>query len=174
MNNLFPIQRDLDKTILVKYAAKKKVNYEELYNNKMLALFVEIGELANETKCFKYWSEKQNRVSEKALEEYVDCLHFILSIGNSCSYSNLVKFNFERAYTILMVRNKCELNRTDNFIYLIESLNRFIRHKELGNYQEIINDFLIIAIDLGFTEDQLIKAYMDKNLENYNRQKLNY
>ncbi len=48
---------------------------------KMLALLVEIGELANETRCFKYWSNKPASEREVILEEYVDGLHFILSIG---------------------------------------------------------------------------------------------
>lgn len=47
----------------------------------MLALLVEIGELANETRCFKYWSNKPASEREVILEEYVDGLHFILSIG---------------------------------------------------------------------------------------------
>ena len=61
---------------------QKNMTYNrKIVKRKMLALLVEIGELANETRCFKYWSNKPASEREVILEEYVDGLHFILSIG---------------------------------------------------------------------------------------------
>lgn len=64
------------------YDKNKKLDnkYEELYGlteeiikKNKLELCIEIGELANETKCFKYWSIKKGN-KEEILEEYADCL----------------------------------------------------------------------------------------------------
>jgi len=76
VEKLYSMQYALDTHIEEKHGLK-----EDLFNRKMLALLVELGELANETRCFKFWSLKA--ASEKAviLEEFVDGVHFILSLG---------------------------------------------------------------------------------------------
>src|SRR5690606_25251306 len=112
---------------------------------KILALQVELGELANEWRGFKFWSKDQEprtkvkKVCETCggeryilisesfgfdkcsdcdgkgdfgetnplLEEYVDCLHFILSIGLELGMDeiadelDLKKFDFLTSNTIL-------------------------------------------------------------------------
>src|SRR5579875_595315 len=109
LTKLFEIQRALDDRIV----KEKGLAGKDLVPMKLLALQVELGELANEWRGFKFWSEDQeprlsnpncdlcegSGVYEKVtdmpdypevltcvcasplLEEYVDCLHFILSIG---------------------------------------------------------------------------------------------
>ena len=43
----------------------------------------ELGELMNELPTyFKYWKKTSADNKEKALEEYVDCLHFAVSLLN--------------------------------------------------------------------------------------------
>ena len=59
---------------------------KDLEENKILALLVEISELANETRCFKHWSKKGPSEESVLLEEYVDSLHFFLSIANHHQY----------------------------------------------------------------------------------------
>ena len=44
-----------------------------------MALLVE-RELANETRSFKFWSTKGPSANEIILEEYVDSIHFLLSL----------------------------------------------------------------------------------------------
>ena len=61
---------------------KHGVNYETTHKKRLLALIIEIGELANETRCFKYWSIKQTGEKEKVLEEYIDCLFMTLYFSN--------------------------------------------------------------------------------------------
>src|SRR5690625_2968355 len=110
LEKLFKIQTELDKRIVEKHGLQN----EDLLDKKILALQVELGELANEWRGFKFWSEDRepktkeypkdictckdcamhwcDKVHESTaeeegiyvnplLEEYVDCLHFILSIG---------------------------------------------------------------------------------------------
>jgi len=54
LQQLFTMQRQLDQHIEDKHELHK----EDLIPRKLLALLVEIGELANETRCFKFWSVK--------------------------------------------------------------------------------------------------------------------
>src|SRR5690625_6269037 len=74
---LFSMQETLDKHIIDNHQLQQK----DLMEEKYLALLVELGELANETRCFKFWSTKPASARKKILEEYVDGVHFILSLG---------------------------------------------------------------------------------------------
>ena len=74
--NLFTMQRDLDA-----YIQKNNSVIENVFQKKGLALLVELAELANETRCFKFWSTKGPSEREVILEEYVDSIHFLLSLG---------------------------------------------------------------------------------------------
>src|SRR5688500_20051556 len=53
----------------------------DVFREKCLALLVELGELANETRCFKFRSKKPRNDDSVLLEEYVDNRHFRLSLG---------------------------------------------------------------------------------------------
>src|SRR5699024_6976154 len=66
--------------------ANQEVSGKNLFEEKILALFVEIAELANETRCFKFWSNKPKNEDDVILAEYVDGLHFIMSLGLDCGY----------------------------------------------------------------------------------------
>src|SRR5690625_2367570 len=79
----FSIQKGLDDTIL----KEKEITIPPDKINKIVALLVEIGEMANETRCFKYWSNKEPSKKKVILEEYVDCMHFLLGIGNDYGFS---------------------------------------------------------------------------------------
>ncbi len=65
---------------------KHQLQNEDLFTRKTLALLVEIGELANETRCFKFWSVKPASEKQVVLEEFVDGIHFILSLGIECGF----------------------------------------------------------------------------------------
>ncbi len=65
LNSLFKKQQELDKHIV----KEKGLEGQDLLDKKILALQVELGELANEWRGFKFWSEDQepNRIG------YIDC-----------------------------------------------------------------------------------------------------
>ena len=78
LNDLYELQYKLDDYILSKQDNPPK----DLLINTVVALLVEIGELANTTRCFKHWSNKGMMEREIVLDEFSDVLHFYLSIGN--------------------------------------------------------------------------------------------
>ena len=77
LTNLYQKQAELDARI----AENHNVSYETTRERRILALLVEIGEFANATRCFKYWSNKPSEAQDIVLDEYVDGLHFFLSLG---------------------------------------------------------------------------------------------
>lgn len=58
-------------------------------SDRITALGVEVSEFANEVEAFKYWKQNKRSNKEKQLSEYVDILHFWLSIGNTMKFEPL-------------------------------------------------------------------------------------
>ncbi len=162
LQKLFEMQRQLDD-----YIMKDRVEPSDLFEKKALALLVELAELANETRCFKFWSNKGP--SEKAiiLEEYVDSIHFILSLGIIVELDDLADW----PQSDQLRRN---LSLTDLFIETNAAIQGFIYKKTEHNYLKIWEHYDALAKKLHFTNEEIMQAYLDKNQENYNRQNTGY
>ncbi|MFD2926180.1 dUTP diphosphatase [Halobacillus naozhouensis] len=131
-------------------------------DNKILALLVEIGELANETRCFKFWSKKPASPKEVVLEEYVDGLHFILSLGLDLGFR----------YQTSALNEK--MNQTEAFLAIFTAIESFKREKNETSYFELFAAFLSLGKTLGFQAGELQKAYIQKNEVNFERQDQGY
>ena len=59
--------------------SQHQVTYQTTREKRILALLVEVGEMINETKTFKFWSKKPSAEKPIILDEYADGLHFLLS-----------------------------------------------------------------------------------------------
>lgn len=82
---LFESQKELDNFILE--SKNIKITDKELMTDTLLALAVEVSELANEIRSFKHWSNKGASDRNVILEEYIDVLHFFLSVGNQLGFT---------------------------------------------------------------------------------------
>jgi dimeric dUTPase (all-alpha-NTP-PPase superfamily) len=168
----------------------------DLLDKKILALLTEFGELANEWRGFKFWSEDQEPIThiEKwktvdghnyyaahrnpLLEEYVDCLHFILSIGLDLDLQDLKGASPENA------NNFKNINRGFNCVFDdVAILNSTIEAECDGylgvddlreSYHLLVNDFVRLGEKLGLTWGQIEQAYYDKNKINHERQENGY
>lgn len=161
LKNLFVMQKKLDEYIINQHNLRDK----PLLPQKLLALQVEIAELANETRCFKYWSTKGPSSKDVILEEYVDCLHFILTIGLEKNYTDV-------SLTIPDVSLQADI--TDKFTNLYIDVNDFIICPSKDHYQTLFEDFLLLGKYLKFTDEDIEKGYHKKNFINYQRQVIGY
>lgn len=78
-------QKELDDYIIDNMELSLGFNHR--LTNTILAAIVELGEMANEIRCFKHWSKKPSSSRSVVLEEYVDVLHFFLSIANQLKFT---------------------------------------------------------------------------------------
>jgi dimeric dUTPase (all-alpha-NTP-PPase superfamily) len=199
LQKLFELQRKLDERIEQQHSRQEG---EDRLAKKILALQVELGELANEWRGFKYWSKDQKPRTQKVvewkpilkietlpdddlitkieheplkeknplLEEYVDCLHFILSIGLEIGF-------VKKPMNYLCGRNL--VKEFNTVFYLVSKFYEFyIRYgKGCGlydMYEEVLGYFLGFGMALGFTWEQIEEAYCQKNAENHTRQENGY
>ena len=160
LKELLEMQRALDDSILkdkgIMYYPKEKVQ---------IALFVELGELMNELPTrFKYWKSSAVDNREKALEEYVDCLHFALSLTNR--YREIFEeellecphdFNYNSHEMTLMSQKRTDTLLTD-----------------IMEYEGHLSSVFALGVKLGFEWDEIYKAYKDKNAVNYERLRSGY
>lgn len=86
----YEMQKELDNTVIKNRYGQEIVHESDhvaFLTQRLLALQVEVSELANATRCFKYWSNKQPESRERVLDEYADVMHFFLSIGNTLGFT---------------------------------------------------------------------------------------
>jgi dimeric dUTPase (all-alpha-NTP-PPase superfamily) len=161
LEKLFRMQKALDTHI----EEKHQLQEEDLFNRKILALLVEIGELANETRSFKFWSVKPSSAKEVILEEFVDGIHFILSLGIECGFDTR---------QIDLTLSEPTLSVTEQFLIVYEVVSIFQRSKGLDDFIRLFGAYLQLASTLGFEKEEIDQAYLHKNEVNYQRQQNNY
>ncbi|MCK7605392.1 MULTISPECIES: dUTP diphosphatase [Geobacillus] len=182
LKRLFELQRELDERIV----KEKGLSGQDLLPNKVLALQVELGELANEWQMFKYWKEDpQPRTTalrnpdmmqecpelyNPLLEEYVDCLHFVLSIGIETGNDDL---------TFVMPNTDSDIIYT--FIELNAIAAELLDRHSMGMlvdtdilYIDLLEKLFGLGKQLGFTFDQIEAEYLRKNAINHHRQECGY
>lgn len=105
--------------------------------------------------------------SNPLLEEYVDCLHFILSIGNEICVE---QFNPRK----LISFNNNITGQFNAIFKLIGSWDKVLLLIDHNNYYVVFNNFIHLGEMLGFTWKQIEQAYYDKNKINFERQANGY
>ncbi|WP_341300029.1 dUTP diphosphatase [Lysinibacillus sp. FSL H8-0500] len=159
LQQLFNMQKELDHFI------EQTQNIQhDVFQEKGLALLVELAELANETRCFKFWSTKGASARAVILEEYVDSIHFVLSLGLLKGYTSIEKWP--------MVAEK--RNLTELFLQTQKAILHFIDQPSEDRYTTIWQYYGLLAYNLDFTFDDVVSAYIEKNKENYQRQRSGY
>ncbi len=96
------------------------------------------------------------------LEEYVDGLHFVLSLGLEIDYENMEYFKWhkQKAHTI-----------TEQYIAIAKWAAAML---EDDYYFELFHAYIHLGVMLGFSWEQIEQAYMDKNKVNHQRQDNGY
>ncbi|MEG0381369.1 MAG: dUTP diphosphatase [Kurthia sp.] len=181
ITKIFETQRTLDAHINENHPVQEG---EDRFSKKVLALLTELSECENEWRGFKFWSNNQEpRVKTKSicgclmcehhsipnnknplLEEYVDCLHFIVSIGIDLNVN----------HEDLFVPSVTQENAVDIFISLHYEFAQIDLLRNVTHYIYSFAVFMELGICLGFSNEQIETAYYSKNKINHARQENNY
>ena len=160
LERILKAQKKLDKAIL-KEAGFKEGEYPG--KKIRVAYNVELGELAQEWKGFKYWKKTKGEVDRiKLIEEYADCLHFASSLANNTlDISSGSKRFLEIAIGKLGDIPK-NYDKIENLL-----LDCFGTYSETGII--ILMQVLELGGALGFTWEEIEEAYFYKNNLNWER-----
>lgn len=140
-------QRLTDQT----YHITAGVTRSETFKKRKVALWVELAEFVNEWKSvFKYWSWKETD-REKMLEEYVDALHFFMSLADD----------------LYMLDSHSEIRYTDDpldQIFLLSSA--VVGITGAFSFKLAFSLFRGIGYLAGFNEKEIEDMYHKKNEKN--------
>jgi dimeric dUTPase (all-alpha-NTP-PPase superfamily) len=156
------------------------------FGDTILALLVEIGECANESRCFKYWSKDQeprtsevyslgewNKQRNPLLEEYIDGFHLVLQSGILLKEEGFIFLGsvYEKTHTYKTISQQFKeiyaaVVMLENAYILTDNIER--------RFNNLIGLYLGLGEMLGFTEEEITKAYIEKNKINHERQNTGY
>ncbi|MFC4321029.1 dUTP diphosphatase [Litchfieldia salsa] len=160
LTKLFDLQAELDFEI----ENKHDLISEDLVDKKVLALLVEVGELVNEIRFFKYWSIKPPSSRETILEEYVDGFHFILSLG--------LDLGFDSSINLFTINSGNDF--TQQFIVVYNIILQFSKTRATEDYKALFSNYLLLGEMLGYSDKEIEEAYLLKNKLNHERQEQGY
>lgn len=164
IKEMLQMQAKLDEEIMKEYGLT------EIDETKLsFAILDEVGELTHELKGnWCWWKKTQPKVDKsKVLGELVDVWHFVLSYTNNFddgeSMFDTGTYEFDRGYKYYLSKTHFNKNALTNlFSELIDS------------WLEKLVILVVITEYLGFTIEDVHKAYCDKNKVNYQRLKEGY
>ncbi len=159
IDDLQEIQGSLDARIFELHST----NREKTREDRVLALLVELGELANETRSFKYWSLNKEINEAEMFEEFSDVLHFALSLGID------IEFNEE-----VIKYQESKVGAADMFRKMYQDVILFQKEATLDNYEALMVTMCELADKIGLSSEKMREMYFFKNKINHERQDNNY
>lgn len=149
----------------------------ECNNCRGIGLIVDYEPLKNKVSnkvklCTRCQGKRVVNAKNPLLEEYVDCLHFILSIGNEIKISNVHAINYSSS-SQKFTQNEITIHFA--LIYNVTTDLMFSQgeFKEL-NYRVLLAHFELLGEMLGFSAEQIESAYWKKYEINKQRQRNGY
>lgn len=136
---------------------------DEIIEKNILELLVEFGELANETRCFKYWSIKPMSDKEVILEEYIDCLFMILC------FCNMTNVSMDEAFP-----TATQENIVGTFLTLYKDGFNLKKNLPKETVKQLLVNILYLADLLNFQYEDIKKGVSKKSLIIKKRFKENY
>lgn len=108
LKEMFKLQKEVDNKCLENMLLRgEMVDKKHILVDTIAALFVELGEFANEDRSFKHWSTKKGSSKETQLEEFADCWAFMISIAVQKGWTvEEVKEAFESKHKINLKRQQ--------------------------------------------------------------------
>lgn len=159
LTELFAAQKELDQHI----QSQHHVTYASTREKRLLALLVEVGEMINETRAFKFWSKKGPSETPIILDEYADGMHFFLSLG--------LDINSEKYIYDIPPRDHEIVGQT---LHVYETIMAFKKEGSVTTFEAAFLAYLSLIPHLGFDTTMVVEGYFKKLGVNYTRQKTNY
>ena len=189
------MQAKLDDAIL---AEKAPMTTEERFNKTLVALSVEIAEVANTAEHFKFWKDNKGKVdSDRFGVKCVSADNELVFVGYLNEKTG-IQYEFEQAHRLTLIEECSDvlhfiLSLANQRNYVITEIGKRFNVQEdtdslernylflsmsIGSVEYLTFDFdLEVIIDiffiyvrqLGITDEDLEQAYYDKNKINYER-----
>ncbi len=145
LSKVYEENKRLDDIFIGKYDHLDK----DMYRKNKIELLVEIGEFTNETKCFKYWTNKKPN-KDLVLEEFADCIIMTLCMYN---YKDLELEDIE----FDKYNDVC-----DNIAYLYKLASDFYFSDDTNILKELLFNLVNLAELLNITKEEIVESSLKK------------
>ena len=152
-SDVYEKNKELDEIFIKKY------DHVELVKKNKLELLVEIGELANETRCFKYWSKKEVNHDLVGFE-LADC--FIMTL----CFFNTLNISLEEDFPIVN-----ESDTIDMFFDIYCLVSEFIKNNNREILKKAFVSLISLGHKLGFSDEEIISYCSNKIIKDMERLK---
>jgi dimeric dUTPase (all-alpha-NTP-PPase superfamily) len=98
-------------------------------------------------------------------EEYVDGIHFVLSLG--------IELGFDKKIWAFQEVTQCQ-NIENQFIWIYIKAGALLINRTLTDYAKLVSNYLGLGKMLGFSWEDIEEAYIEKNKINHERQATGY
>ena len=188
------MQAKLDEAIL---ADKATMTAEERFNKTLIALSVEIAEVANCAEHFKFWKDNKGKIDgdrfiktsgiiNNVIEgDFLDNITAEYVTREQAHRLTLIEECSDALHFILSLANQIEYEIDESLIksfnyprhpldtlYVAlqnKTINLATGYDKLGSLKSLISFYTSYAVELGITPKELEQAYYDKNEINYER-----
>ena len=188
------MQAKLDEAIL---AEKAPMTAEERFNKTLVALGVEIAEVANTVEHFKFWKDNKGKVdSERFIvtpsivnnlieDDYLDNTTTQYVTEKQAHRLTLIEECSEALHFILSLASQCDYAITEigkrvniqedtdsmekNYLFLSAVMGDVEYLPFDFELEMVIDTFFLYVRQLGVADEELEQVYYDKNKINYER-----
>ncbi|WP_130067772.1 dUTP diphosphatase [Bacillus albus] len=173
ISELIEMQKELDRRIGYKGNDKLDMLFR--------ALLVEIGEAWNETRAFKMWSVGFGTPKDGLLVELVDGFHFLMNI-----VIELDRFTLKRRIVAMfreqyiMKKNVLSVNMLFEWYMqdILTAKRAWCQYRDLNvtltHLHKAFGIFFRLCYLYGYTYEDIVRVYKEKNKENFERQDNGY
>ena len=195
------MQLELDNSIL---SAKPQMTAEERFNKTLVALSVEVAEVANCAEHFKFWKDNKGKVDEKKFFKDEDEYYLLLEISHNSDGEEFLgeELTFNQAHKLTLVEEASDclhfilslanqlnvdigLNFDNNntltlktnegyYLFLLNRIHLLKVRRWEDDLRITLYSFLGYIENLGITTQELEQVYYEKNEENYRRLREGY
>lgn len=195
------MQLELDNSIL---SAKPQMTAEERFNKTLVALSVEVSEVANCAEHFKFWKDNKGKIDDKRFKFYglkrinetnpkprkmIDNNNSDVITVEQAYKLTLVEEASDCLHFILSLANQLKVdiglnfdkNNTltlktneDYYLFILNRIHLLKVRRWEDDLRITLYSFLGYIENLGITTRELEQAYYEKNEENYRRLREGY
>ena len=189
------MQAKLEEAIL---ADKAPMTTEERFNKTLVALSVEIAEIANTVEHFKFWKDNKGKIDYDRFDvdwdyegtpiigyyDYKEGVDYQISYEQAHRLT-LIEECSDALHFILSLANQIEYEIDESLIksfryprHPLDTLYVALQNKiinlatgydKLGSLKSLLSFYTSYAVELGIEPQELEQAYYDKNKINYER-----
>ena len=189
------MQAKLDEAIL---ADKAPMTAEERFNKTLVALSVEIAEVANCVEHFKFWKDNKGKIDDDRFAvdwdyegmpiigyyDYEEGVDYQIS-KEQAHRLTLIEECSDALHFILSLANQIDYEIDTKLIKIVKYprhpldilylalqnkiINLATGYDKLGSLKSLVSFYMSYVNELGITPQELEQAYYDKNKINYER-----